>query len=161
MIIERQDLIAALESAKTEIEALLAEAGEARLTTHGVTGEWSIKDLLAHLTFWEGRVVAWAEGIRQGRVPTPLPWSKDWTEDQENAAIYESNRDRSLPDVLEGWRRTHREVIEHIRSMSEEELFQRKIEWLGETTFVQALAGNSYEHQQEHAAQIRAWLSSS
>jgi len=158
MITEREELIATLESAKAEVEALLAEAGEARLTISGVTGEWSIKDLLAHLTFWEERVVAWAEGIRQGRVPTPSGLSKDQTEDQENATIYEANRDRSLPDVLEGWRRTHREVIEHIRSMSEEELFQRKIEWLGEVPFAGALAGNSYEHQQEHAAQIRGWL---
>jgi hypothetical protein len=158
MITKREELIATLENAKAEVETLLAEAGEARLTTSGVTGEWSIKDLLAHLTFWEGRVAAWAEGIRQGRVPTPSGFSKDQTEDQENAVIYEANRDRSLQDVLEGWRRTHREVIEHIHAMSEEELFQRKVEWLGERTFVQALPGNSYEHQQEHAAQIRSWL---
>jgi hypothetical protein len=154
----RQELIATLENTKAEVEALVAEAGDARLTASGVTGEWSIKDMLAHMTAWEERVVAWAEGIHQGRKPAPPPWSTDWNDDQVNALIYERDRGRSLPDVLEGWRRTHRKVVDAVRTMSEEELFHEKIEWLGDVPFAEALAGNSYEHQQEHAAQIRAWL---
>ena len=157
----RQELIGTLENAKAEVEALLTEAGETRLTTPGVTGPWSIKDLLAHMAAWEGRVVAWAEGIQEGRKPTPAPWPTGLDEDQENAIIFEGNRERSLQDVLEGWRQTHRKVIDAVRTMSEDELFVQKIEWLGDVPFADAIAGNSYEHQLEHADQIRAWLAAS
>lgn len=156
----RQELIGMLESAKAEVEALLAEAGEARLTTPGVTGPWSIKDLLAHMTAWEERVVAWAEGIRQGREPLPAPWPKGLDDDQVNAIIFESSRGRALPEVLESWRQTHRKVIDAVGAMNEDDLFHTKVEWLGGVPFAEALPGNSYEHQQEHAGQIRLWLDS-
>jgi len=157
----RQELIATLEGAKAEIEALLSEAGEARLTTPGVTGPWSIKDLLAHMTAWEGRVVAWAEGIRQGTAPAPAPWPKGLDDDQVNAIIFERERERSLPEVLEDWRQTHRQLMEAVQAMSDDELFFQKAAWLGDAPFAEAIAGNSYEHQQEHAGQIRVWLDAS
>ena len=153
-----QALVTALESAATEFEALLKEVGEARLTEPGVNGEWSVKDIVAHVTAWEERVVAWAEALAQGARPQPAPWPGDWSEEQVNAAIFESNQARPLADVLARWRQVYHSVGAAVQSMSDDELFDRKIEWLGDASFAEAIPGNSYEHLREHAGTIRTWL---
>jgi hypothetical protein len=42
--------------------------------------------------------------------------------------------------------------------MSDQELFERKVEWLGNASFAEALPGNTYEHFRHHEQDIRAWL---
>ena len=39
----------------TAFENLLAPLSETQMTTAGVNGEWSIKDILAHLAAWQKR----------------------------------------------------------------------------------------------------------
>ena len=46
----REGLVAIIESARMEMEGLIEQVGEANLAEPGVTGEWSVKDILAHLT---------------------------------------------------------------------------------------------------------------
>jgi len=154
----REGLVAIIESARMEMEGLIEQVGEANLAEPGVTGEWSVKDILAHLTTWEERIVAWAEALRQGIRPAPAPWPRDWSEEQINASIYESNRDRPLADVLERWRQVHKRVIAGIQALNEDELYQQKLDWLGDGPFADAVPGNSYEHYQTHADEIRQWL---
>lgn len=154
----REELIAVIENAQLDIEGLIEQVGEARLAEPGVTGEWSVKDILAHMTAWEERIVAWAEALLQGTRPKPAPWSRDWSEEQVNAAIFESNRDRPLADVLRRWRQTHQGVIAGIGALSEDVLFHQKVEWLGGGSFADAVPGNSYEHYRTHASEIRKWL---
>jgi len=101
------------------------------------------------------------EAIRQGTAPAPAPWPKGLDDDQVNAIIFERERERSLPEVLEDWRQTHRQLMEAVQAMSDDELFFQKAAWLGDAPFAESIAGNSYEHQQEHAGQIRVWLDAS
>lgn len=153
----RKELIHILESAQADLEQVIAGLDEGELTRPGVVGEWSVKDILAHIVFWESRVTAWAEGIRTGEKPPPPPISGEITEDQENQIIYEQNRDRPLPEVLDDWRSTHRQVLQDVETMSEADLFERKVPWLEGNTFAEAMPGNSYEHLRHHAQDIRRW----
>ena len=70
----REELVTLIENAQMEIEGLIELVGEAKLTEPGVTGEWSVKDILAHMTAWEERIAAWAEALNQG-VALLLPGS--------------------------------------------------------------------------------------
>ncbi len=155
---DRIQLASALESARTAIEGLLDEAGEARLTEPGVVGEWSVKDILAHVTAWEERIMAWAEALHQGTRPIPAPWPSGLSEEQVNTTIYQNNQARPLAEVLERWRQTHQKITETVQSMNDEELFQRKIDWLNGASFAEAIPGNSFEHIDSHANDMRAWL---
>ena len=46
-------LLEVMRTARSNWEALLAEVGEARLTEPGVEGDWSLKDIIAHITYFE------------------------------------------------------------------------------------------------------------
>src|SRR5579885_8682 len=78
-------------------EALLAEIGEAHMTQPGVAGEWSIKDIVAHLTGWRRRTVARFQAALRHEPAPPPSWPPQLqTDDEINAWMYAANRDRSL-----------------------------------------------------------------
>lgn len=154
----KQEILDTLTSNWQEWENLLNQIGRERLTEPGVTGEWSVKDIAAHLAAWEERAALWTEGIRTNTKPPPAPWSRGLSEDEENASIYEMNRSRSLDDVLNGARTIRQRLMDGIRALSEDEVAVHKVEWLGDRTFADALSGNSYEHYRDHAALIETWL---
>jgi hypothetical protein len=140
-------------------DKLLAAIGAARMTTPGVVGMWSVKDLVAHLTAWEKRPVAWLIAAQRGGKPTPAPWSSDLDEEQVNAWIYESNQSRSLEDVLAESRAVFEQVIQGIESLADEALSDpNRFKWLNGTALVDAMSGNTFEHYRDHAEMIRQWL---
>ena len=65
--VTREQLLAALRAERARWEALLAEVGVERLTEPGVAGDWSVKDVLGHLTAylraWGARVRAASTGV--------------------------------------------------------------------------------------------------
>lgn len=154
---QRSELVHVLQSAQGDFESLLDELGTPRLTDPGVVGDWSVKDILAHIAAWEERILVWAAALEQGTKPQPA-WPQDWSEEQVNQAIYEKNRERTLQDVLDQWRRVYQDLMQVIDGMSDEELFTRKVSWLGGGSFAEAIPGNSYEHLRHHEGDIRAWL---
>jgi hypothetical protein len=88
----------------------------------------------------------------------PLPWPSELREDDDiNAWIYESNRDRPLADVLSDSREVFQQLVDAIEAFSDDELQDpQRIEWLeGEP-----LSGKFFfsHFHEEHEPDMRAWL---
>ena len=88
------------------LEQLLATLSPEEMTQPGLVGEWSAKDVLAHLTEWTQMVLGWhAAGLRGETPALPAPGYK-WNQlPALNQHIYEKHRDEALADVLEGFQR--------------------------------------------------------
>ena len=144
-----------LRTKRAEWETLLAEVDEARMTQPGPAGEWSLKDIIAHVTWGEREMV----GVLQARA---LVGSDLWGASQfeRNAAVYAQNRDCPLPEVLAEAQEVHARLVDELEKLSDEDLndarrFQQMpAEWIP----WQLIAGNSYGHYDEHSPWIRAWL---
>src|SRR5262245_5735176 len=52
-------------------EALLNQIGEARMDQPGAVADWSIKDIIAHLTGWRRRTVARLQAAQRGEGEPP------------------------------------------------------------------------------------------
>src|SRR5579864_919180 len=94
----KAQLLDDLRSEQVAFEALLDEIGESHMTQPGVAGDWSIKDVVAHLTGWRRRSVARFQAALR-REPMPAPeWPSHLDPDDEvdevNAWIYAANRDK-------------------------------------------------------------------
>ncbi len=50
-------LLAAIQAERTLLENLLATLTPAQWVQSGVVGQWSVKDVLVHLTLWERRLI--------------------------------------------------------------------------------------------------------
>jgi hypothetical protein len=144
-----------LRSGRAEWEALLAQIGADRMTQPGVEGDWSIKDIVAHVTWHEREML----GVLRARA---LVGSDLWnlSTDERNAAIFEQNKDRALDDVLEESRQIFPQLLELAAGLSAEELNDPRgfSEMPEEWSPWELVASNSYTHYPDHIASIRAWL---
>ncbi len=156
---KKEQLLGMLRAERARWEALLVQVGEARMNLSGVTGEWSVKDIVAHLTAWESRVVAWLSAVRAETWPAPPAWPTNLDEDQTNDWIYKANRGRRLSDILNDSRRVFDQLLEGLAELSDQDLTAiNRFEWLGGNSLLEAIPGNSYAHYQVHGELIRNWL---
>ena len=114
------------ESAKEHdaLEQLLATLTPEHMVQPGIVGDWSAKDVVAHLTEWEQMVLGWYHAGLAGDSPSlPAP-GFNWSElPALNQVIYEKHRDRSLADVLDAFGASYRQIMAWVESLSEEDLF--------------------------------------
>jgi hypothetical protein len=146
-------------------EALLAEVGEPRMEQPGVSGDWSVRDIVAHVIAYERGLVEWLEAASRGESVT-FPVLDHPDVDRRNAAILRENEGRSLEDILLESRRVFERLLQVVQALSEEELVDaERTEWYVKPRWGEAralwkcIADDSYQHYHQHMPDIRAWLS--
>jgi hypothetical protein len=140
-------------------EAFLEQIGPARMDQRGVAGQWSMKDIIAHLTGWNRWLVARLQAAQRGeREPLP-PWPAQLqAEDDINAWIYESNRRRSVREVLDECQQVFHQLLAVIESLPDDVRIEPdwRLVWLGDQRFP---AGEFFDHfHDDHEPDVRAWL---
>lgn len=161
---EKSELLELLEESRAELLALLETVPDAALTEPGVLpaenppGDWSIKDILAHLTFWEGQIVALLFQARQGDAPKTAHFSQE-TVDQINQRMRAVNQDRLLERVWEDWLAVRKQTLRRVDEWSDAELNDAHLfPWLKNTALFEWVLSDTVEHEDEHAANISDWL---
>ena len=145
-------------------EALLAEVPQARMREAGVEGQWSVKDIIAHVTVYEDWTADQLEGVARGETamvmrPDEPEGADTFDTDQRNAAYYAAHKDRPLDAILASARSAFPRLLAAAEALPEEALLERRrLDWLGGAALWELIAGNSYDHYAEHLAAIRAWL---
>ena len=146
------EFVNALQAQRERLEAALAGLSEAQITKPGANGQWSVKDLLAHLTHWEQGMVDNLERIARGEA---IQDDEGGTVDATNDQVYVRNRERPLADVLADFRETHRRLLDTLQALLEETLDgPSPYESQDGRRLWQYVAGESLEHYKEHIGQI-------
>jgi hypothetical protein len=116
-------VIERLHTERRRLESNLARLSLEDIIQPNVMGEWSFKDVLAHLAHWEAFLPDWIAASRRGEeveVPAPgLTWKDVHILNQR---IYEEHRGQSLDDVLEYFRSTHTQFMALAESLTDEEV---------------------------------------
>jgi hypothetical protein len=157
-IASRDRLVAYIQAERAWWADLVEEIGEDRMTEPGPMGEWSFKDLAAHLLGWRDRTIARLEAAAAGREAPPAPWPQELVDDDSiNAWIHERGRDRSVRDVLDDTDRSYERLATAITSLPEDLITRPDaFPWLeGEALADRKLFGHLHD---EHEPDIRAWL---
>lgn len=146
-------------------KTFLDQIGEAQMDQPGVNGDWSMKDIVAHLTGWQPRLTARIQAAQRGEPEPPPPWPPHvQTEDEINAWIYESNRGRPVREVLDESRQVFQQLINVIQGLPEDVRIEQLHEgdrvfhlvWRGDQRFP---AGEFFDHfHDDHEPDVRAWL---
>jgi hypothetical protein len=145
----RQQLLKQLDQAWAAIKESYAGLSDSQLTEPGVTGHWSVKDILAHVTTWEEEALQYLPLIIKGGKPPRYSLQYGGI-DAFNAQMTEQKRGLSVSDVLRQLDETHRRLIDYVQSAPEEQ-FTR------ETRFRRRLRLDTYSHYPKHAKAIREW----
>jgi hypothetical protein len=119
----KAQILKRLQTERRRLEQNLAGLSPDAMLQPGVVGEWSVKDVLAHLADWEARMPVWIEAARRGGpVETPEP-GLTWKQLAiVNRRIYEAHRDQPLEEVLDYFRSTHRRFMDMVEAMPEDEM---------------------------------------
>jgi hypothetical protein len=161
---DKVEFLGAMRSERERWEALLAEVGEPWMERPGVSGDWSVRDIIAHVTAYERGLVEWLEAASRGEsVGFPVLDHPDV--DYRNAAILRENEGRPLEDTLLESRRVFERLLQVVQALSEEELVDpKRTEWTVKPRWKECrplwkcIADDSYKHYHQHIPDIRAWL---
>ena len=112
-------------------------------------GDWSVRDILAHVAGWHREEIAMLERMARGE--RPVPESADYTDDDAwNARFVAKWRAASAGEVLAELKAT-KEAYVAAASWLPEERFEE-----GRTAHRLVQQGCT-EHYREHTDEIRAW----
>lgn len=138
--------------------AVLAAVGPDRLDVPGVEGTWSVKQIVAHLIWYEGVIVEGAQTIMRGD-PFVREGLRALSMDARNALLAEESRTRPAPAILAESERVFGQLLAVIAACPDDLLNDPRRLGLPEDVAPWLLvANNSYAHYHEHAQAIRAWL---
>ena len=158
--INKTKLLSEMRDGYTAFENLLAPLSETQMTTAGVNGEWSIKDILAHLAAWQKRTLNRLDAAVRNEKPSIPGLTNDEEMHRLNDQFYQENKDRPLTDILTDFRTTYSQILDVVQAAPEEVLIDpQRVPWLRGAALWEVVAGNTYEHYQEHAEPIQQWLS--
>jgi hypothetical protein len=146
-----QQVLERLDTAWQDLTAAYAGLTEDEMLRSGVTGRWSVRDLIAHVTWWEEEALRHLPIVREGKRPPRYSVTYGGI-DAFNALKTEERRELSLTEVLRRRDDVHAQLVAYVRD-APAELYAR------ETRFRRRLRLDTYGHYPLHAAAIRAWRS--
>jgi hypothetical protein len=142
-----------LKEAWTALRSLVESLPPEALEQPGVVGDWSVKDLMGHVAFWNQRAAQNLEALAAGRsqeIETP-------TAEEEVSALNKREsgwrKGLTLAAVKEEWLSSFGAAREALGAVPGEKLNEEVKGWAMHTRF----AVDTYHHYQEHLEQISAW----
>ena len=133
----KDEILRQIDESWAALNAALDGIPESALARPGVCGNWSITDLLGHIAFWDRQALEEARRRAAGEAPRRLDWQ---AMNEENAA---ANAQRDLADLKAEFDSVHAELVSTLGSL--------------ETLYPESIKVDTWEHYDEHAADIRGW----
>lgn len=152
-------LLETLRARRAEWDALLAQVPVEHMAEPGVAGEWSVKDIIAHLTHHERWLADRLHENLRGEIYVPSPDDRlDF--DEANGRVFQQNRHRSVEDVLADAQAVYQQLLAGLEAHAESFLIDpQEFPGVPEPVVIwHILRGNVYDHYGQHAPSIRNWL---
>jgi DinB superfamily len=120
-----------------------------QIMTPGVTGPWSVRDIIAHVTWWEEEALKHLPVILAGGVPPRYSVMYGGI-DAFNALMTNRRQPLSLMEVLRHRDEVHRRLVEFVRGVPIDQI-------AGDTRFRRRLRLDTYGHYPKHTKAILGW----
>jgi hypothetical protein len=159
--VDKIQLLEWITASRAELDAAIAPLTDAQMTAPGTEGELSIKDLLAHVSWWERRTMRALAYAARGDAPPKLAAEGEGESgvNRVNAETFVANRARTLDDVRAEYAQSGRDLLAALKGYSEADLFDEEgFTRILEFPALYLIAGDTYLHYPDHVASIRAWL---
>ena len=158
-------LVERIEREHAAFTASLAQLSDAQMTEPGAQDDWSVKDILAHISFWHRRMSHLVDSMARGEPFTSLRnegEDGDAAVDRVNAENYAANHGRPLADVRAEYDQAYQQALASVSRLADDDLAaDSQISTALGAPVLDLIAGDTYEHYQEHLAPIQAWATRS
>lgn len=167
----KDELLNKIKAGKAAFDQQIAGLSDAQMLIAGPQGdEWTVKDVLAHLT---ACMLSMSSHLpEQQRIPLPLAAGEgeSWTDQmlRINDYYYAQYKDKSLAEVRAEFEAAYQQTLAAVEALSDAQLSGADKSGLGEgddhydkaarTNIPSMVAGDSYEHFDEHLGYMANWL---
>ncbi len=153
----KDSLLSESEKERSALDAYLSELSAEQMLQSGIVGEWTVKDVLAHLYEWEQMVLRWLAAGQRGEQPHVPAQGYNWGQlPALNEQIRRRHDSLSLDEVLAIYRESHREITETMESIPEETLFTRGLyPWMNKNTLAAYFTSATSSHYRWARKELR------
>lgn len=181
---DKAELVQAVSGVRKRWDAVIDELGPDGLERPGATGDWRVRDVLAHFNGWDRWQLVQLRCAFTGETPTDeeltggvdFPENDDMHEDAMNEMFRVGNHTRPLDDVVADFREVSEMRATWLDAASQEQLDTViGADWAGGTHRIFRLASevpsvsnpervwqrltNQVAHQKEHLRIVKEWMS--
>lgn len=146
---DTEQILEKLARAWADFEASYAGLSNEQLMIPNVTGKWSVRDIIAHVTWWDEEALKHLPVILAGGRPERYS-DKYGGIDDFNAIMTVKRSHLSLEEVLNQHDEVHARLVAYLRT-APEDMFA------SETRFRRRLRLDTFGHYPVHTAAIRKW----
>lgn len=150
----KTELVQLIEASWAELLAAASQLTPTQLSTP-LDGDWTGKDLLAHITAWEKRVLELLQRGRNHPGGFQVEGVEDWDVDRVNLSYYEANRARPLTDIQRDFHYIHDQLMAELALWPDDLDHPQWSAWIDGPPLWQIIPGDTYEHYEEHITVIR------
>ena len=149
-----QRLIDDLTAARQDLLDALDRVSHASMTTPGLVGEWSGREVIAHVGYWAGNAVEVIHAVEEGRADE-VGEGKPPT-DEVNDTVARVARETDLATVRKREAASVEALIERLRRLDSSLLATRLPDG---ATLEEGIAEDGAAHYRQHAGDLRRALS--
>jgi hypothetical protein len=146
-------LITELRDVRTDLLGVLDAVTPESMTTPGLVGEWSGRELIAHLGYWAGHATELIHAVEGGR--TDEVGAGEPPVDEVNETVARIARDTDLATVRRREAATVEALVERLTSLDPALLSERLPDG---ATLEEGIREDGASHYREHAADLRRML---
>jgi hypothetical protein len=150
---ELEALASELVAARDEFVAAIADVDPQLLTTPGLAGEWSAREVIAHVGYWAGHAAEAMHHAAQGR--TADFGEDDMDVDERNAVVARVAAETELATVRQREQAAFDALLTAIQRADPAWLDERVA--YGDS-LEQVIRDDGSDHYHEHALDLRAWF---
>jgi len=150
----KSEILEKIHAERKIFEKSLSVFTDEQLILGGVIGEWSIKDILAHITAWEQRLLKWVKISIVGKEPEDFPDTMEEV-NAMNVASYAVDKKKPLSLVKKEFAESFPQAVQSVESISEDMLADPEYFKWRKTPFWVMVAANTWWHYKEHQEDIQ------
>jgi hypothetical protein len=155
----QDEILDALEDGREKFLDAIEGLPDEAMRESGVCGDWSMKDLLSHLSRWEAELVKLLWEASQGDQPDTVHFGKT-SIDEMNAIWHKDSAGRPLERVMEDFIAVRKQTNRRVQAFSDEDLNDpQHFAWQRSEPLWKWVASDSFGHEEEHLAQVQEWRS--
>ena len=148
------DLLERARAERTALASLWRGLSDEQMTRRpGPQPVWSVKDVIAHITWWEGAMVNWVKRALSGEMLT-----RTETPDEINARVYADNRDMPLDTVMEMFEASFPLVEALLERLDDDEINDAAVCNIRDMPLLYFIVGNTFAHYADHVEDLRAYV---
>jgi hypothetical protein len=157
----KQELLSNLRTGHERLQTALAAAQAAApgisMDQAMLENGWTIKDLLAHIGFWEMSAVDNFQSLLSGKKIETV--YTEATVDEINAQVYAEHHGQTF-DQAQAWENEcFQSLLAATENASDMDLFNpHRFGWTNGRPFYEWIIGNAYEHYDEHLVAVQKWM---